>query len=179
MGEPASAFVEVNGARLYYEDSGNGETLVLIHAGIADSRMWEGQLAAFARCYRVIRYDMRGFGRSEMGEGPYAHHRDLHALLDALGVERAHLVGCSMGGRTAIDFTLEYPARVRSLVLVGSAIGGAEIWGDPRISGRSWSPQIMPETSGESPSWRSRSGPTVPPVARIGWTLACATSSGR
>jgi pimeloyl-ACP methyl ester carboxylesterase len=74
---------------------------------------------------------MRGFGRSEMVEGPYAHHLDLLALLDALGVERAHLVGCSIGGRTAVDFTLEYPGRVRSLVLVGSAIGGAEIWGDP------------------------------------------------
>ena len=131
MEESERGFVEVNGARLYYEDSGEGEPLVLVHAGIADSRMWEGQLAAFGRRYRVIRYDMRGFGRTEMVEGAYAHHQDLHGLLDALGIERALLVGCSIGGQAAIDFTLEYPGRVRALVLVGSAISGAEIWGDP------------------------------------------------
>jgi pimeloyl-ACP methyl ester carboxylesterase len=122
--------------------------LVLIHAGIACSRMWEGQLAAFARRYRVIRYDMRGFGRTEMIEGVYDHHRDLRGLLDSLGAERALLVGCSIGGRTAIDFALKYPGGVR--VLVGSAFVGAEAWGDPPSSGRSFSPQIMPATSAGS-----------------------------
>ncbi len=65
-----------DGARLYYEISGDGELLVLVPAGIADSSMWDGQLAAFARRYRVIRYDMRGFGRSAMVEGPFSHHED-------------------------------------------------------------------------------------------------------
>jgi pimeloyl-ACP methyl ester carboxylesterase len=115
---------EVNGARIYYEVAGEGEPLVLVHAGIADSRMWEGQFAAFAERYRVIRYDMRGFGKTEMVDGPFSHHEDLCALLDALGVERAHLVGCSMGGGAVLDFALEYPERVGDLVLVGSAIGG-------------------------------------------------------
>ncbi len=115
---------EVNGARIYYESVGEGEPLVLVHAGIADSRMWESQLAAFADSYRVIRYDMRGFGRTAMVEGPFSHHEDLRALLDALGVERAHLVGCSMGGGAVFDFALEYPQRAGNLVLVGSAVGG-------------------------------------------------------
>jgi pimeloyl-ACP methyl ester carboxylesterase len=124
-------FAEVNGARLYHEIVGDGEPLVLVHAGIADGRMWNEQLGAFARRYRVIRYDMRGFGRSAMVEGPFAHHEDLRALLDYLGIERAFLVGCSMGGKTIIDFALQHPGRARALVLVGSAISGFEAGEDP------------------------------------------------
>ena len=115
---------EVNGAGIYYEVAGEGGPLVLVHAGIADSRMWDDQLAAFADHYRVIRYDMRGFGRTAMVEGSYSHHEDLRGLLDFLGVERAHLVGCSMGGGAVLDFALEYPQRAGNLVLVGSAVGG-------------------------------------------------------
>jgi 3-oxoadipate enol-lactonase len=126
-----SGFAEINGARLYYEISGDGEPLVLVHAGIADGRMWEGQFAAFARRYRAVRYDMRGFGRSAMAEGPFSHHEDLHALLDSLVIERAFLVGCSMGGRTITDFALEHLGQVRALVLVGSAVSGFESSGDP------------------------------------------------
>lgn len=116
----------VNGAELYYEVSGVGEPLVLVHAGISDSRMWDAQFEPFARRYRTIRYDMRGFGLSPMVGGPYSHHADLRALLDALDVERASLVGCSMGGGAVIDFALENPQRVEALVLVGSAVGGFE-----------------------------------------------------
>src|SRR5215211_2762150 len=84
---------EVNGARIHYEVAGEGEPLVLVHAGIADSRMWEGQIPAFSERYRVVAYDLRGFGRSEMVEWPFSHHEDLRGLLDFLGVERTHLVG--------------------------------------------------------------------------------------
>ena len=115
---------EINGARIYYEVAGEGEPLVLVHAGIADSRMWEGQIGAFAGGYRVLRYDMRGFGRTEMVEGPFSHHEDLRGLLDSVGVGRTHIVGCSMGGGAALDFALEFPERVGNLVLVGSAVGG-------------------------------------------------------
>jgi pimeloyl-ACP methyl ester carboxylesterase len=88
------------------------------------------QFAAFARRYRVIRYDMRGFGRTAMVEEPYAHHRDRHGLLDSPGIERAFLMGCPMGGRTIIDFALENPGRVRALILVGSTVSGLEVGGD-------------------------------------------------
>ena len=115
---------KVNGARVYYEVAGEGEPLVLVHAGIADSRMWEGQISSFAERYRVVRYDLRGFGKTRMVEGPFSHHEDLRGLLDSLGVERAHLVGCSMGGGAVLDFALVYPERAGNLVLVGSAIGG-------------------------------------------------------
>ena len=126
-----SGFAEVNGARLYYEIVGDGVPLVLVHAGIADGRMWDGQLAAFASRYQVIRPDMRGFGRSAMVRGSFAHHQDLHGLLDALGIREAFFVGCSIGGRTIIDFTLEYPGRTRALVLIGTAISGFEAGGEP------------------------------------------------
>jgi len=119
-----TGMAEVNGARIYYEVVGEGEPLVLVHAGIADGRMWEGQLTAFADRYLVIRYDMRGFGRTAMVEGPFSHHEDLRGLLDFLDSDRAHIVGCSMGGGAVLDFALEYSDRVGSLVLVGSAVGG-------------------------------------------------------
>jgi pimeloyl-ACP methyl ester carboxylesterase len=135
-----------NGARLHYEIAGAGEPLVLVHAGIADGRMWDGQVARFARRYRVVRYDMRGFGRSAIVEGPYAHHEDLRTLLDSLGIERAFLVGCSMGGRTIIDFALEHPGRVRALVLVGSALGGFDAGEDPP---KQWEELVAAEDAGD------------------------------
>lgn len=115
---------EVNGASIHYETLGDGDPLVLVHAGIADGRMWNPQMEAFAERHRVIRYDQRGFGETPAVEGPYSHHEDLRGLLDHLGVERASFVGCSMGGATVLDFALSYPEAVASLVLVCSAIGG-------------------------------------------------------
>ena len=121
-----SGTADVNGARLSYEVCGEGEPLVLVHAGIADRRMWDGQMQAFASDFRTVRYDMRGFGETAMAEGPFSHHEDMRGLLDSLGIERAHLVGCSMGGGAALDFALGHPERVGALVLVGSAVGGFE-----------------------------------------------------
>jgi pimeloyl-ACP methyl ester carboxylesterase len=152
---------EVNGATIYYEVVGEGEPLVLVHAGIADSRMWEGQLTAFADRYRVLRYDMRGFGRTAMVEGTFSHHEDLRGLLDFLGLDRAHLVGCSMGGGAVLDFALEYPDRVGNLVLVGSAVGGFRPDFGPRKSGTSSSPPTRLEIWSSSPNWRSGSGSTA------------------
>jgi pimeloyl-ACP methyl ester carboxylesterase len=125
-GSSGSGFAEVKGASLYYETVGAGEPVVLLHAGIADRRMWDRQLEALAEHYRVLRFDRRGFGQSPLTDGPYTHHEDLRGLLDGLDIERASLVGCSMGGGAAIDFALRYPERVRALVLVGSAVSGAE-----------------------------------------------------
>jgi pimeloyl-ACP methyl ester carboxylesterase len=125
-GRQESGFAEVNGASLYYEILGEGEPLVLLHAGIADRRMWDEQFGAFAERNRVVRYDRRGFGRSALVEGPYSHHDDLRGLLDHLGIERASFVGCSMGGGAVIDFALSNPERARALVLVGSAVSGVE-----------------------------------------------------
>lgn len=125
LSEPIqTGFAELNGARLYYEMAGEGAALVLVHAGIADRRMWEGQFQALAQHYRVIRYDRRGFGKTAMVAGVYSHHQDLADLLGFLGLERVLLLGCSQGGKTILDFALEHPERAEALVLVASALGG-------------------------------------------------------
>lgn len=119
-----TGFAELNGACIYYESAGEGPPLVLVHAGICSSRMWDKQFAEFAKVYHVVRYDMRGYGQSNPVDGLYFHHQDLHELLNFLGIARAHLVGCSIGGATIIDFALAYPAQVASLILVCSALNG-------------------------------------------------------
>lgn len=115
---------ELRGARFHYEMAGTGPPVVLIHAGIADSRMWDGQFAPLSQRFTVIRYDMRGYGRTPPTEGQFSHRNDLAALLRHLEIDRAALVGCSLGSRTALDFALEYPDAVDRLVLTSPAISG-------------------------------------------------------
>jgi 3-oxoadipate enol-lactonase len=125
-----SGFADIKNARLYFEIAGEGQPLVLVHAGIADSRMWNWQFAVLARRFRAVRYDRRGFGRTQASAGPYSHHDDLYQLLRFLKIERAMLLGCSQGGKTALDFTLEHPPMTLALVLVASALGGFEFAGE-------------------------------------------------
>lgn len=122
--QPEVGFMEVNGTQLYYETLGDGHPLVLIHGGFMDRRMWDDQFRAFAEYYRVIRYDVRGFGKSELPQMPYTDRQDLYDLLNSLGVEKTYLLGLSLGGAIAIDFTLEHPDMVEALTLVGSPVPG-------------------------------------------------------
>ncbi len=119
-----TGFADVSGARLYYEMAGAGHPLVLTHAGIADRRMWDDQFEVFARHYKVIRWDVRGYGKSTTPRVPYSGRGDLFGLMRVLDVERAHLVGLSMGGRISIDFALEYPQMVSALIPVASGLSG-------------------------------------------------------
>ncbi len=116
----------VNGTHIHYECAGGGDAIVVfVHAGIADMRMWEPQFDLFAGKYRTVRYDLRGFGQSPMPEGgQYSNRDDLFGLLNHLGIAKAALIGCSMGGAAAIDFALEHPTMVTSLVAVGAGVGG-------------------------------------------------------
>ncbi len=123
---PTEGFVEVNGARLFYEVAGTGRPIVLVHAGIADSRMWDDQMAAFAPEFKVVRYDLRGFGQSSIPPAEYAHHDDLLGLLRALDIPSAILVGASMGGDVVTALALEHPEAVDALILVNSLVGTAE-----------------------------------------------------
>ncbi|MDB5875042.1 MAG: bioH [Ramlibacter sp.] len=122
---PGSGFAEVNGARLYYETSGAGHPLVMIHGNTFDLRMWDDQFAELSKKYFVIRYDARGFGRSTVPNGSaYDHAVDLRDLLSQLGIEHAALLGLSMGGRIAINFTLAYPEGVDALIVANSGLDG-------------------------------------------------------
>ena len=120
-----SGMVDVGGTSMYYEISGSGQPVLFLHSGIADCGMWDEQVRVFSREYRVIRCDLRGFGKTPRGSVPFSQYRDLATLLDSLGIERAHVVGSSFGGRVAIDFALACPRRVLSLVLCSPAISGA------------------------------------------------------
>ena len=108
--------------RVHHEVAGSGPPVVLIHEGIADSRMWNRQLAAYADAFRVVRYDIAGYGRSPRLGGTYSHSRDLLELLDELDIEQAALVGVSLGGRIALDAALAAPERVSALVLVAPGL---------------------------------------------------------
>jgi pimeloyl-ACP methyl ester carboxylesterase len=121
--------IEVCGADLAYDDLGDGPAVVLVHAGIADRRMWSGITPALAAAgFRAISYDLRGYGESSLPAEPFANHDDLAGLLAALGVTRATLVGCSFGGAVAIDTALAHPGVVDGLVLVGSALSGYRLF---------------------------------------------------
>jgi pimeloyl-ACP methyl ester carboxylesterase len=123
-----SGLAPINNARIYYEIAGEGQPFVMIHAGVADHRQWNNEFAYFGNRFRVLRYDMRGYGKSEPVEGEFSHLQDLTALLDYLHIEEPLLLmGCSMGGGLAMNFALEHPSRVKALIMVGSAPTGLEL----------------------------------------------------
>ena len=111
-------------ADLEWDEAGSGPAILLLHAGITDRRMWEPQMAPLSESRRVIRFDARGFGQSGPIAAPYHPYDDAVAILDAAGVERATVVGASMGGLCAIDLALAHPERVSALVAVGIGPGG-------------------------------------------------------
>src|SRR4051794_12832210 len=102
-GASATGFVEVPNGKLWYEVRGQGETVVLLHDGLLSSTAWDFSVEKLARSFRVVRYDRRGFGRSEPPKEPYSDVEDLQALFDALKIGHAALVGCSNGSKLAVD----------------------------------------------------------------------------
>jgi 3-oxoadipate enol-lactonase len=127
-----TGFAELNDTTLYYEVAGKGRKghpLVLLHGGLVDSGLWDDQFSDFAEHYKVIRYDMRGYGKSgrlKADTKPYSLRQDLYALLQFLGIEKTYLIGLSMGGGLEIDFTLDHPEMVDALILVGTGLSGFE-----------------------------------------------------
>jgi pimeloyl-ACP methyl ester carboxylesterase len=117
--------VPVGGASLRAVASGRGAGVIMLHAGVADRRMWRGTLAHLATDQLAAAYDRRGFGETTSPDEPFRHIDDLDAVLDHLGCARASLIGCSQGGRIAIDYALARPARVAALALGAPAVTGA------------------------------------------------------
>jgi len=115
--------VPVNETTLYYEAKGRGFPIVFVSGGgILDRRGWDEQFESFSKHYRVIRYDVRGIGKSARPQTSFSHSDDLHALLTQLKIKRAHVVGLSVGGAIAIDFAISYPDMVDHLVLAAPGL---------------------------------------------------------
>ena len=130
-------FVQVNGIQLYYETHGEGPALVFAHGGLGNHLSWWQQIAEFSRSFKCVTFDHRGFGFSrdaEEGGGPTLFPDDLRALLDHLEIQRASLVGQSMGGWTVLGFASAYPERTRALVLCDTAAGVEGL--GPRVDNR-------------------------------------------
>lgn len=126
-----SGYIHLDSGNVYYETQGEGNGLVFLHAGFTDSRMWYAQWEFFSQNYRVIRYDLLGFGQSDPIQAPVSRPRELYQLLEHLNVERAALIGCSLGGETIIDFALEHPEMVSALVPVSAVPSGFQMQGEP------------------------------------------------
>ncbi len=122
--------VEVPGGRLFVVSDGDGPPIVLIHAAIVDHRAWDAVVPPLVVAgHRVVRYDLRGFGRSTTADVEFSNRADVVAVLDALGIGQAVLVGNSRGGQIALDTAIEFPDRIVAVVGVGAGLGGFE--GEP------------------------------------------------
>jgi 3-oxoadipate enol-lactonase len=119
-----SGYIKVDNDSIFYESSGSGKVIILIHDGLLDREVWNNQFSYFSKKFRVIRYDRRGYGNSSPSSQRYSNAEDLNTLFTQLKIDSACLIGCSSGGGLAIDFTLQYPQKVTSIVLVGAVVGG-------------------------------------------------------
>jgi pimeloyl-ACP methyl ester carboxylesterase len=120
--------VAINNALIYYEIAGEGAPFVMIHAGVADNRQWNNEFAHFATRFRVLRYDMRGYGKSNPVDGEYSHLQDLTALLNHLQIDQPLIaMGCSMGGGLAMNLALTKPSMVKALIMVDAGPTGLEL----------------------------------------------------
>ena len=125
-------YIQPGGARLYYEEAGTGTPIVFCHEFSGDLWSWEKQIQHFSRHYRCIAFNARGYPPSEVPKSPsrYSHEHavdDVAVVMRHLGLKKAHIIGCSMGSRTTLDFGLRYPRMALSLTMIGIGSGG-----DPR-----------------------------------------------
>jgi 3-oxoadipate enol-lactonase len=119
-----SGLIPVDGVGLYYELFGAGSPVVLVPGEVADSRIWNDQVAAFAERYQVVRFDLRGSGRSESGKEPFTYVGDMASMLRTLQVAPAYLVGIADGATLAVEYALEHPHKVEVLILVNTSVRG-------------------------------------------------------
>ena len=133
----------VNGTRIAYDEAGSGHPLLLVHAGIANRRMWDRVWEVLRGSYRVIRPDLRGFGETPAATEPFTNWADLAQLLRALGATPAHVIGVSMGGGAALELALAEPTLVDRLVLVAPGLGGWD-----------WSAQLKGDWEAEEAAWQ-------------------------
>jgi len=119
-----SGYINVNGGKLYYEIAGEGDYIVLLHDGVVHREVWDNQFPLFAKKYRIVRYDRRGYGKSTFPKTQFSHIEDLNRLFIQLKIDSAIIFGISGGGELAIDFTLKYPEKIKAMILAGAVVSG-------------------------------------------------------
>ena len=124
-----SGVVDVGTAKLAYDEAGQGDAIIMIHGGLLTKEMWDGPFQELAESYRVVRYDARNHGKSLSEKGDFFHFKDLDALMDGLHIEKAVIMGLSMGGYVATDFVLRHPNKVSGLILVAPGLSGYDFHG--------------------------------------------------
>jgi len=126
VNQPIANFIAIGDPAIWVEATGSGPAVVFLHAGIADSRMWDAEVKALRDTHQVVRLDLRGWGRSQLVPGTFSYYGDVLAVLDALKITRATLVGCSFGSNVALDVAVSHPERVERLVLISPSIGDGD-----------------------------------------------------
>jgi len=168
---PATFITVAGGGRLYYEECGAGPNIVLLHDGLLHSVVWDDVWRPLCAKYHVLRYDRRGYGRSDAASVPFSPESDLAALMQHVRMERATLVGASSGTALALDFALAHPAQVEALFLIGPVVHGMRssdyflargnaanaplAANDPRAAADNWAHDPF-EVSGPRPEARKR-----------------------
>jgi 3-oxoadipate enol-lactonase len=120
----SSGYISTGNDKIFYETAGEGSALIFLHDGLVHREIWDDQFSFFSQNFKVIRYDRRGYGNSSAATEAYSVVEDLNKLFTHLNIDKACLVAMSSGGRLAIDFTLQFPEKVSSLILVGAVVGG-------------------------------------------------------
>jgi 3-oxoadipate enol-lactonase len=124
--QTTSGYLDVGGSKIYYETRGSGPAIILLHDGLLPAVTWDEVWEPLVAMHQVIRYDRRGYGRSELPTKSYSSTKDLRTLLTHLKVQHAVIVGSSSGGALAIDFAIEHPELVDGLFLIGPVVHGME-----------------------------------------------------
>lgn len=154
-----------DGVNLYYEESGSGEVLVFVHEFAGDFRSWEPQVRFFSRRYRCVAYNARGYPPSDVPEDQSAYSQsrardDVLAIIDHLDVEKAHVVGLSMGGFATLHFGLEYSTRAHSLVVAGCGYGAERERREQFQAEAETTAKFIEQSTGEEFAERYGEGPT-------------------
>jgi 3-oxoadipate enol-lactonase len=151
-----SGYVPVDGGRIFYEVAGAGPAVMLLHDGLLHRETWDAQFEALAASRRVVRWDRRGYGKSDAPKAPFSNMDDMLAVMKALKIERAAVVGCSAGSLVAVHFALEHPDMVSSLVLVGPIVSGFAFSEHFLTRGGRWRPTEATRVEEKLAYWTSR-----------------------
>jgi len=126
MKERTSNFIEIEGLKLHYTVTGEGNPIILLNPAFLDSRVWDLLVKDLSTDYQVVQLDFRFSGRTEQDDSDYSLYEDLHMLIEEMEFEKVNLVGLSAGGHTALEYAIQYPDKVDKLFLISTGLFGVK-----------------------------------------------------